>query len=151
MSLLIVFNNQNKTVIRAADGIDKLPHSRRRILWQLQLHGYDDIQLLPCLSLFCTCPLCVGIISCRLAPGCKCSKCSAFYQFGVWNEVEASIHVSLPRKPPTPYVCSHVTDTYVPHYPAKTEDFFPDSIISDSSFHSPRFCHGYWVSAAGKS
>ena len=93
----------------------KLPHSRRRILWKLHLQAYDAIQLLPCLSLFCTCPLCLDIISCRLVPGCKCSKCSAFYQFGVWNEAAASIHFSLPHKTTTPYVYSHVTDTYVSH------------------------------------
>jgi hypothetical protein len=77
MRLLAVLNKQNKKVILTADGINELPHTRRRILRQLQFQAYDDIQLLPCLSLFCTCPLCLDIISCRLAPGCKCSKCSS--------------------------------------------------------------------------
>jgi hypothetical protein len=29
----------------------------------------------------------------------------------------ASIHFSLPHKPPTPYVYAHATDTYVTHLP----------------------------------
>jgi hypothetical protein len=37
MRLLAVLNKQNKKVILAADGINKLPHTRRRILRQLQL------------------------------------------------------------------------------------------------------------------
>ena len=115
MHLLSVLNKQNRKDIHAADGIDKLPHSRRRILRKLQLQAYDAIQLLPCLSLFCTCPLCLDIISCRLVPGCKCSKCSVFYPFGVWNETVASIHFSLSHKTTTPGVYSHAMDTYVTH------------------------------------
>jgi hypothetical protein len=71
--------------------------------------------LSPCLSLFCTCPLCLDITSCRFSPGCKSLKCSIFYLFGVWNETAASVHFSLPRKPPKPYVYSHATDKYLPH------------------------------------
>ncbi len=52
MRLLSVLNKQNRKDIRAADDIDTLPHSRRRILRKLQLQAYDPIQLLPCLSLF---------------------------------------------------------------------------------------------------
>ncbi len=115
MRILGALNEENRKEIRTADGLDKLPHGRRRILRKLQLQTYDVIQLLPCLSLFCTCPLCLDITSCRLAPDCKCSKCSAFYQFGVWNEAAASINFSLPRKPTTPYVYTHATDKYLPH------------------------------------
>ena len=113
--LLTVLNKKNKTLIRAAEGTKKLPHARRRILRALQLQAYDDIQLLPCLSLFCECPLCLVTASCRNSPGCKCSKCSTFYQFEAWNDAAASVLLSSPRQPPKPYVYSHATDVYLPH------------------------------------
>ena len=47
MRLLAVLNKQNKKVILPADGINKLPHTRRRMLQQFQLKAYDNIQLLP--------------------------------------------------------------------------------------------------------
>jgi hypothetical protein len=41
MHILGVLNKQNRKEIRAVDGLDKLPHGRRRILRQLQLQAYD--------------------------------------------------------------------------------------------------------------
>ena len=112
MRLLPDLNKQNKKVILTSDGINKMSHTRRRTLWQLQLKTCDSIQLLPCLSLFCTCPLCLDIVSCRLSPGCKCSQCSTFYQCGGWNETTASISFSLPRKPPN-FMCIHTHYTSI--------------------------------------
>ena len=43
--ILAVLNEQNKKVILASDGINKLPHTRPRTLWQLQLKAYESIQL----------------------------------------------------------------------------------------------------------
>ncbi len=115
MRHIAVSNKQNAAIIRAAEGTTKLPHARRRILRALQLKSYDDIQLLPCLSLFCQCPLCLATTSCRNSPGCKCSKCSTFYHLGTWNEAAASVHRSSPRQPTKPYVYSHAADRYLPH------------------------------------
>ena len=52
MRLLSVLNKQNRKDIGTGEGLDKLPRSRRRILWKLHLQVYDVIQLLPFLSLF---------------------------------------------------------------------------------------------------
>lgn len=106
MHRLAALNKQSKNSLLAAEGIIKMAHSRRRVLRQLQLRAYNDMQLLPCLSLFCTCHLCLELgSSCRLTTGCKCPQCSLFYEseYGMrQRHLFTSVYLARPH-----LMCTH--------------------------------------------
>jgi hypothetical protein len=76
----------------------------------------------------------LGTVSCCNSPGCKCSKCSTFYQFRTWNEAAASVHFSSPHQPPSPDVYSHTTDVYLTHLEHTPGKSWPETNVGNYKF-----------------